>query len=99
MKSLVEYLDCGGYKERLNGVAGDVTVTRLSDINEKIIPFCLRLFFFSVGKKEKVKKYPLQGVKSHEFAKFSKAAEIMNVKGHLTEVGFAEIQQIKAGMN
>jgi hypothetical protein len=25
--------------------------------------------------------------------------EIMNVKGHLTEVGFAEIQQIKAGMN
>lgn len=86
MKSLVEYLDCGGYKERLNGVAGDVTVTRLSDINEKIIPF--------------FKKYPLQGVKSHEFAKFSKAAEIMNVKGrHLTEVGFAEIQQIKAGMN
>jgi len=54
MKSLVEYLGCGGYKERLNGVAGDVTVIRFTDINEKIIPF--------------FNKYPLQGVKSHEFA-------------------------------
>ena len=39
LKSLVEYLGCGYYYERPNKFAGDFIVTKLADLNSKIIPF------------------------------------------------------------
>lgn len=85
IKSLVEYLDCGAYYPYGAREASDFVVQRLSDINEKIIPF--------------FEKYPIVGVKALDFADFCKVAKIMKVKGHLTESGLDEIRKIKAGMN
>ena len=85
MKSLVEYLDCGAYFPYGAREASDFIVTRFSDIHEKIIPF--------------FDKYPIVGVKALDFADFCKVAEIMKVKGHLTESGLVEIRKIKVGMN
>jgi hypothetical protein len=85
MKTLVDYYECGEYYPRLKEDGGDFVVTRFSDVRDKIIPFC--------------DKYPIVGVKALDFADFCKAAEIMKVKGHLTESGLAEIRKIKAGMN
>jgi len=69
MKSFMEYFGCGKYYGT-KGVVGNFVVTRLSDILDKIIPF--------------YQKYPVVGVKYLDFADFCKAAEIMKVKGHLT---------------
>jgi len=70
---------------RKEGEAGNFIVERLSDLTEKIIPF--------------YDKYRIHGVKALDFADFCKAAEIMKVKGHLTESGLEELRLIKAGMN
>lgn len=85
MKSLVEYLDCGRYIERPDRFAGVFTVNKLKDIEEKIIP----LF----------NQYPLQGVKSLDYADFKRVAEIIKDKGHLTASGLDQIRKIKSGMN
>lgn len=66
------------------GVVGNFVVTRLSDILDKIIPF--------------YQKYPVVGVKYLDFADFCKAAEIMKVKGHLTQEGLEQICKIKQNM-
>jgi hypothetical protein len=56
-------------------------VSNIKDITEKIIPF--------------FKKYPLQAKKKDSFAVFSKVAEMINKKYHLTEKGVEEIRRIK----
>ena len=85
LKSFIEYFDCGRYSPRSNQDVGDFNATRFSDVTNKIIPF--------------LKKYPIVGVKALDFADFSKVAEIMQARGHLTEKGLEEIRLIKAGMN
>ena len=85
MKSLITYLDCGGWQPEEAKNLGQFVVSRFSDISDKIIP----LF----------NKYPIAGVKSLDFADFCKVAELMKEKAHLTEEGLAEIRLIKAGMN
>lgn len=84
MKSFGEYFGCGKYYGT-KGVVGNFVVTRLSDILDKIIPF--------------YQKYPVVGVKYLDFADFCKAAEIMKVKGHLTQEGLEQICKIKQNMN
>jgi hypothetical protein len=67
---------------------GNFIVRRFSDIDGKIIPF--------------FDKYQIEGVKALDFflrLDFKRAAEIMKVKGHLTQSGLDEIRLIKAGMN
>lgn len=51
---ILEYLDCGGVYKK--GIAFDYRVTKLSDTEEKIIPFFL--------------KYPIKGVKALDFEDF-----------------------------
>nr|YP_010218646.1 LAGLIDADG endonuclease [Morchella brunnea]UBU98509.1 LAGLIDADG endonuclease [Morchella brunnea] len=85
MKSLVEHLDCGRYIERPDRFAGVFTVNKLKDIEEKIVP----LF----------NQYPLQCVKSLDYADFKRVAEIIKDKGHLTASGLDQIRKIKSGMN
>jgi len=37
--SFIKYFDCGRYRQRKGGLAGDFIVSRLSDLTDKIIPF------------------------------------------------------------
>ena len=43
--------------------------------------------------------YPIQGIKSLDFADFKKVAEIIKNKDHLTETGLKQIVEIQVGMN
>jgi len=72
-------------KEDSKKSVNQFTVTKFSDICDKIIPF--------------LEKYPLQGAKLLDYADFKKAVEIMKNKGHLTKEGLEEICKIKVGMN
>jgi hypothetical protein len=78
-------LGCGRYKERKGGMAGDFDVIKYSDFKNKIIPFFL--------------EYPILGIKSRDFADFSKVVELMGKKAHLTQEGLDKIREIKSGMN
>jgi len=60
-------------------------ITKLEDINEKVIPF--------------FEKYKIVGIKSKDYSDFKKVAELMNNKAHLTSEGLEEIHNIKIGMN
>ena len=82
MKSIIFYFGCGSYVARDNKDFGEFIVTKLQDIIEKIIPF--------------FKKYPIEGVKSLDYAKFCEVAEIMKTGGHLTPEGLEKIMEIKA---
>jgi len=85
LKSLVNYLGCGGYYLESGGDLGKFIVTRFSDIESKIMPF--------------FDKYPLQGVKSLDYADWCRVAELIKDKKHLTQEGLDQIRKIKAGMN
>jgi hypothetical protein len=60
-------------------------ITKLEDINEKVMTF--------------FEKYKIIGVKSKDYSDFKKVAELMNNKAHLKSEGLEEIQNIKIGMN
>jgi hypothetical protein len=60
-------------------------ITKLEDLNEKVIPF--------------FEKYKITGIKSKDYSDFKKVAELMNNKAHLTSEGLEEIHNIKIGMN
>ena len=83
IRSLVEFFGCGDVSK--NRGAFRYIVNKLSDLNEKIIPFFL--------------KYPVQGKKLLDFQDWCKVAEMMKRKKHLTIEGLNEIRVIKAGMN
>ena len=86
MESLVNYLGCGRYVLAPLGYNhGEYIVSKLSDINEKIIPF--------------LQKYPILGNKFWDFEDFCKASFIMKNKEHLTIEGLKKIQILKSGMN
>lgn len=80
-----EYFSCGNFNIRSNKIACDFIVSKSSDIFNIIIPF--------------FEKYPLFGVKAKNYEDFKKVAEIVRVKGHLTDSGLKEIIKIKSGMN
>jgi len=79
------YFDCGRYRERTGGLAGDFIVSKSSDLIKNIIPF--------------YEKYPVIGVKAKNFEDFKKVAWLVQNKEHLTSSGLKEIQKIQAGMN
>ena len=83
MISLIEYFHCGNIAKR--GEAFDFKITKFDHIINKIIPF--------------FKRYSVIGVKSKDFKDFSKVAEIMKDKKHLTREGLEQIRKIKANMN
>jgi hypothetical protein len=68
-----------------NQLAGDIEVTKFSDLSKKILPF-----FF---------KYPIEGVKSKDLFDFCSVAELIKNKAHLTKEGLEAIRKIKKGMN
>jgi len=85
MQKLVTSFECGVYKERINRKIGEFSVSGLSDISEKLIPF--------------FEKYPIQGIKALNFADFKLVVELMKKKAHLTPEGIDQILNIKSGMN
>lgn len=85
LSNFINYLGCGRLREGKNVEFLDIVVERLSDIEDKIIPFFT--------------KYPVLGVKALDFGDFSKIADIMKDKGHLNHEGLDQIRKIKTGMN
>lgn len=85
MNSLVNFWGCGKVFLRFRENKVDFQILKIKDLSEKVIPL-----FQSI---------PLQGVKSKDFADFCKAAEIMKVKGHLTNEGLDQLHKLKVGMN
>ena len=85
MQKLINFFGCGRIRLRPSGEAVDFLVTKIKDLNDKVIPF--------------FEKIPLQGLKSKNFADFNKAADILKIKGHLTNEGLEKIRQINDGMN
>ena len=83
IRNLIEYFDCGNVYKDNNVHRYRVEI--FSDIKNKIIP----LF----------EKYPIEGIKSKDFADFCKVTEMMKDKKHLTKEGLEQIREIKAGMN
>jgi hypothetical protein len=90
LQNIVNFLNCGRYRETTNSIDGKVEVEKFKDITEKIIPF--------------LDKYPLIGSKVKDFSAFSSISELMKKGAHLTPgvhkgLGPAEIRRIKSGMN
>lgn len=85
MKNIISYFQCGRYSLRKNLLAGDIEVTKFSDLSQKILPF------FS--------KYPIEGEKSKDLFDFCSVAELIKNKAHLTKEGLEAIRQIKEAMN
>ena len=85
MNSLVKFWGCGKVFLRFRENKVDFQILKLKDLSEIVIP----LF----------KNMPLQGAKSKDFLDFSKAVDIMKVKGHLTNEGLEQLRKLKVGMN
>jgi hypothetical protein len=85
LKGLVDYLGCGKINAVSNQDVYNFTVSRISDITDKIIPF--------------YSTYRIEGVKALDFSDFCKAAELIKNKAIRGPEGLAQIRQIKARMN
>ena len=85
LENLVKFFGCGYYQPNIAKNHGDFIVTKLSDLNDIILPF--------------FDKYKIIGEKSRDFEDFKKVAELMNNKAHLSEQGLAQIMSIKSNMN
>lgn len=84
MERLVNSLKCGAvHVHSENSVL--YQISKFEDIYSNFIP----LF----------NKYPLKVVKPLDFKDFCKAAELIKVKGHLTNEGLEQIRLIKLKMN
>lgn len=87
MNSLVSYIGCGYVKKHKSSYSTflDFTVTKFLDNYENIIPF--------------FNQYKILGIKRQDFEDWSKAAELIKNKAHLTTDGLKEILKIKSGIN
>lgn len=84
LEGIVKYLNCGRVEKRKTE-ACDFTVTSFDSLYNIIIPF--------------LRKYPLVGSKNLDFEDFSKVAELVKDKKHLTKDGIESIWNIKLKMN
>lgn len=83
LKSLVNYFGCG---QAYSYKSHTEFISQSFKYNyDKILPF--------------FRKYPILGVKSQDFEDWGKVADMIKMKGHLTNEGFDNIRQISAGMN
>ena len=85
MRSLLSFFNCGILQVDSKKAAVYFVVTKLADIQDKIVPFFV--------------KYSLQGSKMLYFADWCKVVDICKVKAHLTPEGLELIRQIQLGMN
>ena len=85
MENIIKYLGTGKIYKYSDKLAVSLTILKLSDINEKIIPF--------------FNKYPIDGIKLNDYLDWCKINQLMNNGLHLTNKGLNIIQKIKSGMN
>lgn len=85
MKNIVEYLECGKYREIVQNNDGKFEIENLKDIIKIIIPF--------------LDKYPLIGIKHKDYMDFKEVANLIENDLHLTNAGVKKIEQIKSRMN
>ena len=85
MRSLVNFFSCGRYVPRSTKDFGEFIISKFSDINGKVIPF--------------FDKYKIVGIKFEDYQDWTKVAELMKNKAHLTSEGLDQIRNIKVGMN
>jgi hypothetical protein len=85
LNSFIQYLGCGQITKDSRSPVVEFLVTRLSDIDSKIVPF--------------LDKCPLQGVKLADYLSFREVVQIMDNNGHLTSEGLEVIRKIKSEMN
>ena len=85
MKRLISYFECGSIEKDPRKSCLHFSVSRFADNYEKIIPF--------------FNKHSILGKKYMDFKDWSKVAEIINHKNHLTPQGLDKIREIKSGMN
>ena len=85
LQNIINYLDCGHYREVSENNDGKFEVEKFKDIVEKIVPF--------------LDKFSLIGAKKEDYHKFKLIAELMKEGAHLTPSGLNEIKQIKSKMN
>lgn len=85
LRNFITFWGCGSSKLRSDKFAVDYIVTKLTDINNIIIPF--------------FDKFPILGVKTQDFELFKKAAKIMSNGDHLTQKGLDKLNIIKSNMN
>lgn len=83
LEKLISFFECGRLEQ--SGSAFNLVVTKLSFINDNIIPF--------------FNTYPILGSKSKDFKDWCRAVELKNNKAHLTSNGFKEILEIKSNIN
>lgn len=83
MSYLTSYFNAGNLC--INGSCIKLTVSKLSDIINIIIPF--------------FQKYPIHGVKALDFLAFCEISKLIVQKEHLNKEGFAKILKIRSSMN
>jgi len=81
IKSFIDYFQCGRVEIRKDNIV-EYKVTKLNDIINKIIPFFL--------------KYLVMGVKYQDFTDWSKVADLIKDKKHLTNEGLEQIKKNKS---
>ena len=81
IRSLIDYFNSGNVFKNQNTYVFEVT--KISDLNNKIIPF--------------FKEYPILGSKLKDFFDLVKVVEFMNNKAHFTKEGIDDIRKIKDG--
>lgn len=85
MSNLLKLLNCGNLIEIVGRSAVDIVVTKISDIESKIVP----LFT----------DFALKGNKNLDFLDFCKVLESIKNNDHLTTEGLEYIKKIKSQMN
>lgn len=85
MEKLVEYFGSGKIYNYGGKSAVSFTIVDFSDITNIIIPF--------------LNKYPIIGIKLHDYLDWCKIHSLMVNRSHLTVEGINSIREIKLGMN
>jgi hypothetical protein len=85
MQTILSFLGCGRIEQPLGKNSVKVVVSKLSEIEGKILPF--------------LEKFPLHGHKLLNYKDFKQVVKLMKSKDHLTKEGLIRIKEIKAGMN
>lgn len=85
MEEIKSILGCGSVTVNEPSAVVRYTVSKLSDVQNKIIPF--------------LDKYPIIGEKVKDYEDFKKVSNLMTNKSHLTEEGLDKILSIKSKMN
>lgn len=81
MKSFISYFECGNMKKDNRTSCFSYAVLKLTDINEKIIPF--------------FNKHKIEGVKSKSYEDWCKAAGIIKKRDHLIKEGIDQLLKLK----